>query len=77
MLPDPSLVALDRTKHLSADLLLTYLLHPGTALYAGYSNIHENVAFDPLLSPAIVRTGFPGTTTGRQVFVKLSYLLRY
>ena len=77
VLPNASLVSLDRSKRLGADLLLTYLLHPGTALYAGYSNIHENVAFDPLLSPVTVRTGFPGTTTGRQVFLKLSYLLRY
>jgi hypothetical protein len=77
VLPNSRLVSLDRSKRLGADVLLTYLLHPGTALYIGYTNVHENVAFDPLLSPALQRTEFPDTTTGRQVFIKLSYLLRY
>jgi len=77
VLPNSTLVSLDKSKRLGADVLLTYLLHPGTALYIGYSNVRENVAFDPLLSPALQRTAFPDTTTGRQVFIKLSYLLRY
>jgi hypothetical protein len=77
VLPNATLVSLDRSKRLGADVLLTYLLHPGTALYLGYSNVRENVAFDPLLSPALQWTAFPNTTTGRQVFIKLSYLLRY
>jgi hypothetical protein len=29
------------------------------------------------MSPALQRTAFPNTTTGRLVFIKLSYLLRY
>jgi hypothetical protein len=77
VLPNSRLVSLDNSKRLGADVLLTYLLHPGTALYVGYTNVHENVAFDPLMSPALQRTEFPDTTTGRQVFIKLSYLLRY
>ncbi|HEY2013255.1 MAG TPA: DUF5916 domain-containing protein [Bryobacteraceae bacterium] len=77
VLPNSRLVSLDNNKRLGADVLLTYLLHPGTALYVGYSDVRENVAFDPLLSPSLARTGFPSTTTGRQVFIKLSYLLRY
>jgi hypothetical protein len=59
------------------DFLLTYLLHPGTALYVGYTNTRENLAFDPLSSPSLNRTDFPDTTTGRQIFIKLSYMLRY
>ena len=35
VLPNASLVSLDRSKRLGADVLLTYLLHPGTALYVG------------------------------------------
>jgi hypothetical protein len=77
VLPNATLVSLDKSKRFGADVLLTYLLHPGTALYIGYSNVRENLAFDPLLSPALRRTAFPDTTTGRQVFIKLSYLLRY
>jgi hypothetical protein len=77
VLPNATMVSLDKSKRFGADVLLTYLLHPGTALYIGYSNVRENLAFDPMLSPALRRTAFPDTTTGRQVFVKLSYLLRY
>ena len=77
VLPNASLVSLDRSKRLGADVLLTYLLHPGTALYAGYSDIRENLAFNPLLSSPLQRTALPNTTTGRQVFIKLSYLFRY
>ena len=77
VLPNVTLVSLDKSKRLGADLLLTYLLHPGTALYIGYTDVHENLAFDPMLSPPLLRTAFPGTTTGRQVFIKLSYQFRY
>jgi hypothetical protein len=63
--PSSSLVSLDNSKRLGADVLLTYFLHPGTALYLGYSDVRENVAFDPLLSPALRRTDFPDTMTGR------------
>jgi hypothetical protein len=77
VLPNSALVSLENSKRFGADVLLTYLLHPGTALYIGYSDVRENVVFDSMMSPALQRTSFPNTTTGRQVFVKLSYLLRY
>jgi hypothetical protein len=57
-------------------VLLTYLIHPGTAFYAGFTDTRENLA---LLSgpPAFVeRTRQPSLATGRQFFVKLSYLFR-
>jgi len=77
VLPNASLVSLDRSKSIGADVLLTYLLHPGTAVYAGYSDSYENVSFNTLADPALQRTQFPGTNTGRQIFVKLSYMFRY
>jgi hypothetical protein len=77
VLPNTQLVSLDRSKSVGADVLLTYLLHPGTAIYAGYSDSYENVHFDSLQSPPLQRTQFPDTNTGRQVFVKISYLFRY
>lgn len=52
------------------------MLHPGTALHAGYTDNYENLHFDPLEAPSLRRNGFPDTSVGRQVFVKLSYLLR-
>lgn len=78
VLPNPSLVSIsDSEKRLGTDLLLTYFVHPGTALYVGYNNTFENVTYDPLQSPAYRRTGFPDAMTGRQFFVKVSYLFRY
>jgi hypothetical protein len=77
VLPNPALVSLEKSKLMNADVLLTYLLHPGTAVYVGYSDTYENLAFNPSLSPTLQRTQFPDTNTGRQVFVKISYLLRY
>jgi hypothetical protein len=75
VLANSSLVALARTKHFNTDLLFTYLLNPGTALYVGYTDGYDNVALDPLRGISPIRT--PTTSTGRQVFVKTSYLFRF
>jgi hypothetical protein len=74
VLSDPSLVALERTKHLAADVLLTYLVHPGTALYIGYTDGYDSVA---LRGSGITPIRNPTTSTGRQFFVKTSYLFRF
>lgn len=73
-LPNPSLIALDRTKAADANLLFTWLLKPGTAFYAGYTNSHANLALEDGMTTTIAN---PVTTTGRAVFVKMSWLLRY
>lgn len=75
-LPNSSLISLERDKNLTADILLTYLLNPGTALYLGYTDAYNNYDLASP-SPLLFRTGSPATSTGRQVFVKVSYLLRY
>lgn len=77
VLPNNQLVALPRSKRLAADLLLTYLLNPGTAFYLGYTDGYENLALDPGAPPTLRRTGSPTTSTGRQFFVKMSYLFRF
>ena len=74
VLSDSSLVALDRTKHLSADILLTYLVHPGTALYIGYTDGYDSIAIGP---SGLRPSRNPTTSTGRQFFVKTSYLFRF
>jgi hypothetical protein len=74
VLSDPSLVSLERTKHLAADVLLTYLIHPGTALYVGYTDGYDSVAFGPA---GVTPIQNPTTSTGRQFFVKTSYLFRF
>jgi hypothetical protein len=35
VLENPLLIDLERQKRVTGDVLLTYLVHPGTALYAG------------------------------------------
>jgi hypothetical protein len=77
VLPNPALVSLDPKKRLAYDVLLTYLLHPGTALYIGATDAYENLYFDPMVSPALGRTTSPSLSTARQVFVKFSYLFRF
>jgi hypothetical protein len=61
----------------NADLLFTYLINPGTAVYVGYNSDLQNI--DRRLIPT--STGLltsPDTfmNDGRQFFVKISYLFR-
>jgi hypothetical protein len=74
VLPNPSLIARQRTKRIAPDVLVTYLLNPGTAVYIGYHDQYDNLHFE-LGPPRILVPGaFPGLLTGRQFFVKLTYL---
>jgi hypothetical protein len=77
VLPDTSLVSLEPERRLNFDLLATYQVNPWTAVYAGYADAYENLLVSPLTRPPIVRGGSASTSVGRQVFVKVSYLLRY
>jgi hypothetical protein len=76
ILPNTALVSLERRKHLTADLLLTYLVHPGTAVYIGYTDGYDNLRTDPI-DGGLRLGGGPTLSTGRQVFVKSSYLFRF
>ena len=76
-MPNGALSALDRSKRFSGDILLSYILHPGTAVYVGYNHRLENMDTGLGLTPGVpFRTGalFP---TGRQFFAKISYLYRF
>jgi hypothetical protein len=70
---------LPTTKNFNTDILITYLLHPGTALYVGYNtnqqNLDPSLAIDPVLGG--VRNGSRMINDGRLFFVKASYLLRF
>jgi predicted porin len=77
LLPNGHLVDLEKDKRFTLDLLATYLLNPGTALYVGVTDAYANLRLDPRLSPAWQRTDRATTSTGRQFFIKMSYLLRY
>lgn len=65
------------TKQFTMDWLLTYLLHPGTALYLGYNNGYNDLLLHSGIPPFVTAQGAPNNSTSRLFFVKLSYLLRY
>ncbi len=80
VLSNLAISTLSPTKNFNTDFLITYLIHPGTAIYVGYNsdlgNLNRGLAVDPV-------TGFILTTPrgyindGRQFFVKASYLFRF
>jgi hypothetical protein len=88
-LSNPELTTLPNAKTFNGDVLFTYLLTPGTAIYAGYNSDLQNI--DPSLQrvcagqPCLPGQTFDGLlrtrnnfiNDGRQIFIKLSYLFRY
>jgi len=75
-LPNDTLVSIERSKRFGGDLLFTYLLHPGTAVYVGYSDTYENLLLSAAAPPYLMRRDWPGTSVGRLFFVKVSYMFR-
>jgi len=73
--PHPSLYAGIPYQGVTGDLLITWMLHPGTAFHLGYTNREVSAEIDGLL-PAIRRAFAPARATERQFFVKLSYSFR-
>jgi hypothetical protein len=73
--PNSAVVGLERGRHLGADVLLTWLPQPGTAFYIGYTDGYDSQRIDPtrrdLTPDGALRS------TGRQIFVKSSWLLRF
>ncbi len=67
-------------KEFNADFLVTYLVHPGTAIYVGYNSDLQNLNHGLMPDPA----GLAGLYTAkgyindsRQFFVKVSYQFRF
>jgi hypothetical protein len=77
LLPNQTLIGLDRSKQLTADILLTYLLNPGTAFYIGYSNSYENLVIIAGSPAALQRTASPFNSSGGRFFVKMNNLIRF
>jgi hypothetical protein len=66
------------TKQFPTDVLLTYLLHPGTAIYLGYNSGLNNLALDQtILAPSVFYQGSPTNRNNQLFFVKVSYLFRF
>jgi len=75
--PNTALVDLSDERRLHADVLFTYLVNPWTAVYLGYTDAYENRLRASPLDRPISASGAPLTSVGRQLFLKVSYLLRY
>jgi hypothetical protein len=89
LLANQNYSSLTTTKVLNFDFLITYMPHPGTAVYVGYNSNLENllpglcqqaatsVTCIPTgaVAPGLVRTN-SFINDGRQFFVKISYLFR-
>jgi hypothetical protein len=80
VLSNPTISSLSPTKNFNADFLITYLIHPGTAIYVGYNsnlaNLNRNLNVDPV-TDFIVTTPHGYINDSRQFFVKASYLFRF
>jgi hypothetical protein len=74
ILPALPLASLEYTKNLAGDLLLTYLVHPGTALYVGYGNMLENYSRSALRGAGVLqRSPADLLSTSASLFIKFSY----
>ena len=80
-LSNPAFTSLQAAKNFNADVLFTYMIHPGTAIYVGYNsdlaNYNRSLVDDPYNNTELARTPRTYLNDGRQVFVKVSYLLRF
>lgn len=78
VLANPTFTTLQTTKNFNSDFLVTYLLHPGTAVYVGYNSNLENLDRSLANTPdGLLRTRDRFLNDGKQVFVKISYLFSY
>ena len=67
-------------RQFNADFLVTYLVHPGTAIYVGYNSDLQNldvVPESPTAPGYVTNTARGYINDSRQLFVKVSYLFRF
>jgi hypothetical protein len=78
VLANPAFTYLETTRNFNADFLITYLVHPSTAIYVGYNSNLENVQL-PLGNDVDgdLLHGGRMKNDGRGLFVKASYLFRF
>jgi hypothetical protein len=78
VLANPAFTSLHTTKNFNADFLITYLVHPNTAIYLGYNSNLENLASPLGADPdGNLLRGRRFINDGRNFFVKASYLFRF
>ena len=66
---------LPTSRQFNADFLITYLVHPGTAIYVGYNSDLQNLNVEPNVGVFNTAKGY--INDSRQLFVKVSYMFRF
>src|SRR5262249_8302645 len=67
-------------REFNADFLITYLVHPGTAIYVGYNSDLQNLSLvrqTPSSPGYVTNTARGFMNDSRQLFVKVSYMFRF
>ena len=78
VLANPQFSGLAPVKRFNGDFLVTYLVHPGTAIYLGYNSNLANLDRDAIAAhTGLFQTRNRFLNDSRQVFVKVSYLVRF
>lgn len=71
---------LPTAKEFNADFLITYLVHPGTAIYLGYNSDLQNLSVvpeTPTVPGYVANTARGYLNDSRQFFLKVSYMFRF
>ncbi len=78
VLANSNFTSVQTTKDFNADFLITYLVHPSTAIYVGYNSNLENIENPPHLDlDGNLARDSRLINDGRNFFVKVSYLFRF
>jgi hypothetical protein len=67
-------------REFNADVLVTYLIHPGTAIYVGYNSDLQNlnvVRATPAVPGYVTNSASGYLNDSRQLFIKVSYMFRF
>jgi hypothetical protein len=73
LLPNTSLIEYDRQRIVTGDILVTYYISPGTAVYFGYTEGYDTDAGLTWFGPG----RYPFSLQGRRFFVKFTNLFRF
>jgi hypothetical protein len=78
LIAHPGLSSLENEKQFNADFLISYLIHPGTAIYVGYNSDLQNIDRAGIYNHSgIFRSRNRFLEDGRGLFAKVSYQFRF
>jgi hypothetical protein len=77
ILPNSTLIELERTKRLTGDILVTYMINPWTAVNVGYTDTYENLLISEGAPAILLRASSPFNPVGRRFFIKFNNLIRF